>query len=78
MGQSDGTVDPTARRALLDQVYALEASDFAPGIPLYVLPNVTAWRTDKLAGPVGIWNPTVYGGWYNAQDWYCAKAGACG
>ena len=78
MKQSDSELDPTKRRAILDQMYAIEAQDFAPGVPLYVLPNVTAWRADKIAGPVGIWNPTPYSGFFNAQDWYCTRAGACG
>jgi peptide/nickel transport system substrate-binding protein len=78
MKQSDSELDPTKRRALLDMMYDIEAQDFSPGVPLYVLPNVTAWRGDKLAGPIGIWNPTPYSGFYNIQDWYCVRAGACG
>jgi len=78
MKQSDTQLDPVKRRALLDQMYALQAKDFAPGIPLYVLPNVTAWRTDKLAGPVGTWTQSAYSGFYNVDQWFCARAGACG
>jgi len=78
MKQSDSELDPAKRRDLLDQVYALEAQDYAPGIPLYVLPNLTAWRKDKVAGPVGKWNPTVYGGFFNMDEWYCPTAGGCG
>jgi peptide/nickel transport system substrate-binding protein len=78
MKQSDSELDANARRMLLDQMYAIELKEFAPAIPLYVLPNVTAWRSDKVAGPIGIWNPTPYSGWFNMQDWYCVRAGACG
>ena len=78
MKQSDSELDPVKRRSLLDQMYALQAKDFAPGIPLYVLPNVTAWRTDKLAGPVGTWTQSAYSGFYNVDQWFCARAGACG
>jgi peptide/nickel transport system substrate-binding protein len=78
MKESDLELDPNSRRQLLDQVYLAEARDFAPGLPLYVKPNVTMWRADKIAGPVGLWNGTLYGGFFNIDEWYCARQGACG
>jgi hypothetical protein len=42
-------------------------------LPLYVLPNVSAWRTDKIAGPIGTWNPTIYGLFWNMNEWYVAS-----
>ena len=77
MVQSDTELDVTKRAQELQQVYALEAADFAPGVPLYTLPQITAWRSDKIAGPVGAWNNTFYSGFWNIDEWYCAKAGAC-
>jgi ABC-type transport system substrate-binding protein len=78
MHASDTELDPERRRALLDQVYQLEAQSFAAGLPLYVVPNVTAWRADRIAGPVGEWNGTLYGGFFNIDEWYCVRPGACG
>jgi len=77
MTQSDSEIDVTKRTQELQQVYALELQDFAPGVPLYTLPQITAWRSDKIAGPVGKWNNTFYSGFWNLDEWYCAKAGAC-
>jgi len=76
MKSSDQELDVNKRVALLQQVYAAEAADFV-GLPLYVLPAVSAWRADKLAGPVGAWNSSIYGVFWNIDEWYCAKAGAC-
>jgi peptide/nickel transport system substrate-binding protein len=78
MRQSDRELDPETRRALLDWIYQIEVQEFAPGLPLYVTPHVTAWRTDTVAGPVGEWNGTFYGGYFNIDAWYCARAGTCG
>jgi hypothetical protein len=35
-----------------------------------VLPAVSAWRSDKIAGPIGLWNGTPYGLFFNIDDWY--------
>ncbi|TMK78237.1 MAG: hypothetical protein E6G47_10060, partial [Actinobacteria bacterium] len=77
MTQSDSELDVTKRAQELQQAYALMAADFMPGVPLYTLPQITAWRSDKIAGPVGTWNNTFYSGFWNIDEWYCAKAGAC-
>lgn len=39
-------------------------------IPLYQLPNLTAWRSDQLGGPIGEWTASTYGGFSNMFDWY--------
>ena len=39
-------------------------------IPLYQLPNLTAWRADQLGGPIGEWTASSYGGFSNMFDWY--------
>jgi hypothetical protein len=73
MSQSDQALDQATRQDLMNQLYALQASDFM-SLPLYVLPNVSAWRTDKIAGPVGDWNPTIYGLFWNMSEWYLASS----
>jgi peptide/nickel transport system substrate-binding protein len=78
MAQADQELDTAKRAALMQQMYALEAQDFAPGVPLYTLAQITAWRSDKVAGPIGKWNNTTYSGFFNIDEWYCVTAGACG
>ncbi len=73
MTQSDQEIDPAKRLDLLSQVYQLEATDFL-SLPLYVLPNVGAWRTDQIAGPITDYIPSNLGMFYNMNEWY--KAGA--
>jgi peptide/nickel transport system substrate-binding protein len=72
MKQSDQELDQTKRLDLLNQVYALEAQDFL-SLPLYVLPNVGAWRTDKIAGPIADYIPSNLGMFYNMNEWYLAS-----
>lgn len=69
MVQSDSEVDPVKRLALLGQVWDLMFQDRA-FLPLYVLPNVTVWRADKLGGPVGEANTSPYGGFINTPEWF--------
>jgi len=69
MKQSDAELDPAKRLDLFNQIYALEAQDFL-SLPLYVLPNVGAWRTDKVAGPLSDYIPSNLGMFYNMNEWY--------
>jgi peptide/nickel transport system substrate-binding protein len=73
MSQSDQELDPAKRLDLLTQVYQLEATDFL-SLPMYVLPNVGAWRTDKIAGPITDYIPSNLGMFYNMNEWYAAGA----
>jgi peptide/nickel transport system substrate-binding protein len=73
MSQSDQELDPAKRLDLLSQVYQLEVTDFL-SLPMYVLPNVGAWRTDQVAGPITDYIPSNLGMFYNMNEWY--KAGA--
>jgi len=68
MKQSDQELDAAKRLQELGQVYALEAQDFL-SLPLYVLPNVGAWRTDQITGPISDYIPSNYGMFYNINDW---------
>jgi ABC-type transport system substrate-binding protein len=69
MHQSDQELDPAKRLELFNQIYALEAQDFLL-LPLYQLPNVGAWRTDKVAGPLGDYIPSNLGMFFNMNEWY--------
>src|SRR5205085_5419809 len=55
MHESDAELNPTKRTQEIHQIGALVAQDFV-GIPMYILPDVSAWRTDKIAGPIGVYN----------------------
>jgi peptide/nickel transport system substrate-binding protein len=69
MHQSDQALDPAARGQLLDQVYTAEAQDFM-SLPLYVLPNVGAWHSDKIGGPIDAYIPSNLGMFFNMNSWY--------
>jgi peptide/nickel transport system substrate-binding protein len=69
MTQSDQEVDPEKRLEMIHQIGDLVAQDFV-GIPLYILPDVSAWRSDKIAGPIGEWNEHGYGLFFNMDQWY--------
>jgi peptide/nickel transport system substrate-binding protein len=75
MHQSDKELDPAKRLQLFDQIYDLEAKGFL-SLPLYVLPNVGAWRADKIGGPVDAFIPSNLGMFYNMNDWFLLKAAA--
>ena len=51
MAESDQTVDETTRIDLIHQIGQTLVDDHVL-LPLYQFPNIAAWRTDKLGGPV--------------------------
>jgi peptide/nickel transport system substrate-binding protein len=71
MHQSDQELDPAKRLDLFNQIYAAEATDFL-SVPLYVLPNVGAWRTDKISGPISDYIPSNLGMFFNMNEWFVA------
>jgi peptide/nickel transport system substrate-binding protein len=71
MRQSDTELDNVARLDLMNQIYAFEAQDFI-SLPLYDLPNVSVWRTDAIAGPIGTYTRSNLGLWFNMNEWYVA------
>jgi peptide/nickel transport system substrate-binding protein len=75
MVAADAAIDPAKRLEKLNEVYALMFEDRA-FLPIYVLPNVTIWRADKVLGPVGDANSSPYGGFFNSPEWYVPKAAA--
>ncbi len=66
--QSDLELDPAKRAPLIHQVGALVRKDLV-WFPLYQKPLITAWRTDKVGGPVGSYNETALAGFYNMSEW---------
>ena len=72
MKESDRELIPDRRMSLMDEIYRLQADDFV-SLPLYLLPAATAWRTDRIAGPVGVWNSSPYGTFFNTNEWYLAR-----
>ena len=45
--------------------------EYAPQVAywLYVLPELAAWRTDRIAGPVGEFAGTLSGLFFNMNEW---------
>jgi peptide/nickel transport system substrate-binding protein len=70
MKQSDQELDVTKRADDIHQIGQLEAQD-VPALPMYPFTTITAWRADKISGPVGAWNSGVYGAFWNMDFWYC-------
>ena len=72
MKQTDAEPDITKRKALLSELYNLMESEHVM-LPIYILPNVTIWRSDKVFGPVGAENTNPLGTFQNADKWYVNK-----
>ena len=71
--QSDRQLDPAERLATIHEIGAQARADMA-WIPLYQLPNLTAWRTDQIGGPIGPWTSSAYGGFSNMYDWFVVES----
>lgn len=69
--QSDVTVDPAERAALLNEADALMAEDL-PILPLYQKPTFFAYSTE-LQGAED--NPTDQGPTWNSEDWFLTGGG---
>jgi len=67
--QSDRQLDHAERLATIGEIGEQVRID-VPWIPLYQLPNLTAWRSDQLGGPIGDWTASTYGGFSNMYDWF--------
>jgi peptide/nickel transport system substrate-binding protein len=67
MTESDQTVDDTARAKLIHQIGAFLAED-AVMLPLYQFPNIAAWRTDQVGGPVDK-DAANYQAFQNINEW---------
>lgn len=69
MKASDREPDADKRLELLSRVYELEAQD-AIFLPLYVWPTISAWRSDRIAGPIGMHSGSPHGLFFNMNEWY--------
>ena len=67
--EADLQVDPAKREALIKQVGDVVRKDLV-WFPLYQKPLITAWRTDKVAGPVGTYNETGLASFENLSEWH--------
>jgi len=74
MQEADREIDPQRRLTLMERIYERQAQDFV-SLPLYLLPAVSAWRTDKIAGPIGLYSSTPYGMFFNMNEWYVPPGG---
>ena len=73
MQQSDQELDQTKRAQQIQSLAALMAQPTElPMLPVDVLPNIAAWRTDKIAGvdPTSLSSP--YGFFFGMSSWYAA------
>ncbi len=71
MHLSDHELQPEVRLQQMDLIYAIEARDFL-SLPLYVEPEMAAWRTDRIAGPIGDFAGSLNGLFFNMSEWYLA------
>jgi len=66
---SDRQLDIAERQETIHEIGALVREDMA-WIPLYQLPNLTGWRSDRIGGPIGDFTASSYGGFANMYDWF--------
>jgi peptide/nickel transport system substrate-binding protein len=67
MTESDQTVDETKRADLIHQIAKFLGED-AVMLPLYQFPNIAAWRTDQVGGPVDA-DAGNYEAFQNINQW---------
>ena len=68
MVESDRTVDETARIDLIHQIGQTLVDNHVL-LPLYQFPNIAAWRTDKLGGPVDQYAGNYMSAFKNLNKW---------
>jgi peptide/nickel transport system substrate-binding protein len=74
MQKSDQQLVDTERAATIQQLGTLMAQPTElPMIPVDTLPNIAAWRTDKVAGVQDSDLTSPYGFFFNMNKWYAAS-----
>ena len=73
MREADQEVDPARRHQLITHVFTQLDRDLVV-LPLFTQAVITAWRRDKLGGPIGKWNSSPYGVFWNMDYWYLVTA----
>ena len=69
MEDADKEVSETKRIRIVRRIQELLGEDVV-AIPLYSVTAITAWRSDRIAGPVGTWTSAFYGPYFNAEEWF--------
>jgi ABC-type transport system substrate-binding protein len=67
--QADRELDLNLRLQLMKRLYQLEADEVI-ALPLFAIPTLSIWRSDRLGGPIGTYSGTVYGMFFNMNEWY--------
>jgi peptide/nickel transport system substrate-binding protein len=67
--ESARTLDEDARLELIQQAGDIVREHVA-WLPLYQLPNIVAFDTDTIDGPIGAFASHSYGGFGNMYDWF--------
>jgi peptide/nickel transport system substrate-binding protein len=68
MAESDREVDENARADLIHQIGQYLVDDSVM-LPLYQFPNIAAWRTDQVGGPVDEWAGNYMSAFKNLNKW---------
>jgi peptide/nickel transport system substrate-binding protein len=68
MTESDQTIDETQRADQIHQIGQFLVDD-AVMLPLFQFPNIAAWRTDKLGGPVDQYAGNYMSAFKNLNQW---------
>lgn len=69
MAKSDSEIDPDLRFEQIREIGDMLV-DARVGVPLYAFPQLTAWRADTIAGPIDEYNESIYGAFFNMNEWY--------
>ena len=69
LSKIDTEVNVQKRAQYVHQLGDILAQDI-PAVPLYQFVNITAWRTDKIGGPVSKYNNSALSSFYNVEEWY--------
>ena len=68
MSASDAEVDEVARIELIHQIGQFLVDDHVM-LPLFQFPNIAAWRTDQLTGPIDEWAGNFQSAFKNLNKW---------
>jgi ABC-type transport system substrate-binding protein len=68
MAESDREIDEAKRVELIHQIGQYLVDDSVL-LPLFQFPNIAAWRTDKLSGPIDQWAGNFMSAFKNLNKW---------
>ena len=64
-----GEVDMDKRIGMIHEIGKAVRSDLV-WLPFYQLPLVGAWRSDRVAGPIGEFTMSAYTNFWNINKWH--------